>query len=75
VSLLTPRRLRPLLLAVWFLPNMLTGRLADEAYLWARAEAGRPMLVTSASIALIVGSAVALMLAAAPKGERRQRQP
>jgi hypothetical protein len=58
---LVPSRHLPLLLAVWFLPNFVAGRLSDAAFDWSREGAGRPFLVTTAGIVLTLVSAVSLL--------------
>lgn len=61
-ALLTPRRLVPLMLAVWFSSGALVSRLADLARHWVAGDAaGQILLAIGASVLMIV-SAVGLLL-------------
>ena len=59
---MVPSRHLPVLVAVWFLPNFVVGRLTDAAFAWGRQGVGRPFLLTTAGIALTLVSAVSLLL-------------
>ena len=59
---LVPSRHLPALLAVWFLPNFVAGRLSDAAFAWSRDGVGRPFFVMTAGIVLTLISGVSLVL-------------
>jgi hypothetical protein len=64
---MVPSRHLPLLVAVWFLPNFVVGRLTDATFAWGREGVERPFLVTTAGIVLTLVSAVSLVLMAQKK--------
>jgi hypothetical protein len=67
---MVPSRHLPVLVAVWFLPNFVVGRLTEAAFAWGREGVGRPFLLTTAGIVLTLVSAVSLVLMD-QKGPRR----
>jgi hypothetical protein len=72
---LIPSRHLPMLLAVWFLPNFLAGRLSDAAFNWSREGVGRPCLVTTAGIVLTLVSAVSLLNPSSKLNELVTKRP
>jgi hypothetical protein len=61
-AFMVPSRHLPLLVAVWFLPNFVVGRLADAVFAWGREGASRPVLVMTAAIVLTLVSGFSLVL-------------